>query len=54
MEHIGCTECAAEFSVETHNEEVVRFCPICGEALEDCINIIKEFDMEEDEEWLEE
>ena len=54
MKTLGCNECAGEFSIETLNSEEVRFCPVCGEALEDCINIIKEFDMEEDEEWLEE
>ena len=54
MRTIGCNVCAGEFSIETHNMEEVRFCPICGEALEDFINIDKELDIDEDDEWLEE
>ena len=53
MEMIGCNICAGEFSIETHNSEDVRFCPICGEPLEDYLNIGEEVDMDNDE-WLEE
>lgn len=53
MKTLGCNECAGEFSIETLNSEEVRFCPVCGEALEDFINIEEELDIDEDE-WLEE
>lgn len=55
METMGCEACSAEFRVETYNEEEIRFCPVCGEALEDVINITEtEYSMDDDKEWMEE
>lgn len=55
METIGCEHCSAEFKVETYNDEEVRFCPVCGEALEIYINIDEpEHEVDESELWMEE
>jgi hypothetical protein len=53
MKKIGCNLCAGEYTIETHNSEQIRFCPVCGEPLEDYINIEEEDNYMDEDEWEE-